>query len=119
MSLNEFFASFLRQSAHASAWLLGWMCLSERLAPGSVLPYFNLYLWSIGVLLLILIAPRLEHPPRWRVLAFTPDAFLLLAFLFLVTKDLGRWGYLLTLSAFILMIAVFWFMSHPETEQAL
>lgn len=116
MNLSLFFGSFLRQCAHAGAWLLGLLCISERLAPGSVLPYLSLYLWAVAVFVVSLFVPRPERGSRLRAIALVPAAFLLLAFLFLVTADLGRWGWLLTASAALLAVAVFWSLLHPVNE---
>ncbi len=114
MTLIAFLKSFLRQCANASAWLTGWMCLAERLAPGSILPYFDLYLWALLAMVLTLLAPRAERPPRWHAIAYLPDAFLLVAFLALTTSELGRWGYVLTAAGALLVASFVAAMAKPD-----
>ncbi|MBM3204779.1 hypothetical protein FJZ48_02245 [Candidatus Uhrbacteria bacterium] len=53
MTLKACIKLFLTQAACATAVLLGVLIVLERLAPGSVLPYFNFF-WLVPVLVVLI-----------------------------------------------------------------
>jgi len=104
--------TFLRHAALASAWLLAILCVFERLAPGSVLAYFNLNWLALLVLVLIPLLPEEglgeEGAPRrmmWKWVVWIPFALALATFLAFVAADTGESGRLLVLVAGMLAVA--------------
>lgn len=53
MTLRFCIKLFISQAAAATAVLLGILVILERLAPGSVLPYFN-FLWLVPLLVILI-----------------------------------------------------------------
>lgn len=102
MTWQDTLAFWLRQTSSAAAWCLGLLCVAERVVPGSVLPYVNFFPLVPLVVVLTIIAPPPVERSRWlRVIVFVPIGFAMVAFLFLVTSDLGRWGWLLSFAGLL------------------
>jgi drug/metabolite transporter (DMT)-like permease len=106
--------ALLRQCALAGAVFVGLAAAAERVAPGSVLPFFNLSYAVAVVAALLVVAPPPERPTnRWRVLFLLPIALLAIAFLSLVTAELGAWGTAAAASLVLLVLAGMVVLTYP------
>lgn len=117
MSIRELAVGFLRQTSAALSVLAGSLCVAERLVPGSVLPHLNIF-WiaSLAALVAALVPSDPSRRPLLRALGYVPLALLLVAFLFLLTADLGRSGWILTFSAAAVAMAFLISMAYPSHE---
>ncbi|MFA6429013.1 MAG: hypothetical protein WCV84_00760 [Patescibacteria group bacterium] len=105
MTGHAFKGAFLRQCATASALIAGLGCVAERILPGVVLANTGLAFYGIVIFAVVcsVLAPPVFVRARWlRALALVPVGFLLVAFVFLITSDLGRTGLVLSLTAVLL-----------------
>lgn len=117
MTFLDFFRAWMRQLAHAVTLFTALLCVAERLAPGSVLSYLNIYAWIIASLLLTVLSPSVA-PRRGFVRLFgaLPVAVLLVAFLALVTSEVGRWGIVLTIASTFAAVAILWTLAYPAED---
>ncbi len=99
----------LRQTAYAGTVLVVLMLLAELLAPGSVLPFFNLHALVIGTLALhgiVLAVPSGDgRSPVARALVAMPIALALIAATWIALGDAGMSATLLALAATVLIVS--------------
>lgn len=120
MSWSELFRAFVRQASFSLAWFTGLLVVAERLAAGSVTPYINVYWLVFATLVLTVLSPAPEEDrPAWRAIGLLPVAFFLVAFLFLITSGLGRWGLALTAVGAMLSIAFVFAVAYPGHDNEL
>ena len=112
MTYLPFVGLFFRQSALASACLLLFACIAERLAPGSVLSYVALWKLVAATVLLQLLGLLFPLPPSRardefeRVLVFGGGLGAVL-FFFLTLRDGGDRALLLVgASVLVLLLSV-------------
>ena len=118
MNEKELLLSLMRQTGFATSVLAGVLCMAERLVPGSVLPYLNIYWVVVLALLFAMIAPpRTSDRSILTAVGLIPAALLLVSFLFLLTSDLGRWGFILTGTALLTVVAVIVSFSYPPSHE--
>ncbi len=119
MTIKDFLRAWMRQCALAVTVFTALLCVAERLAPGSVLSYMNLYAWIIASLLLTIVSPSVPRRRGfWRILGLIPVAAPLVAFLALVTSEIGRWGIILTFAAATTAVAILFTFAYPAEEIA-
>ncbi|HEU0051462.1 MAG TPA: hypothetical protein VFQ60_05415 [Patescibacteria group bacterium] len=92
MNSREWISLFLTHAFFSSSSLFALLLIMERLAPGSVLTFFDFF-WLLPVVFIFayFMPMKRKQTLRWMAL-LAPLGILLIAFLFFVTRGLGFFG---------------------------